>query len=331
MVDRQGSKYPKVATPFGRACTGALNSPRGFTLVELLVVIAIIGILIALLLPAVQAAREAARRSQCSNHFRQVGVAMHNYHSAHATFPTGLYLWYANDCADPGKGPHTGKRYYGWGWATFILPYIEQNDLYDQFDFSLDSYASNPSFRAGAEFIPTYLCPSDAQGKELVSCCGSIRNGATDLEDLAKTNMAGVADSIDWSCDGQIPDPNADGVLYQRSRVKASQIADGTSNTLMVGEMIGSGPNTNGGYFWTTWDVLHTVNGINYPVRLLQAGFAFSPWSLADNGFASYHPGGCHFTLADGSVQFLTETIDQQTLAALTTRAGQEVVEKQFE
>ena len=106
----------------------------GFTLVELLIVIAIIGILIALLLPAVQAAREAARRAQCAGNFKQVGVALHNYHSAHETFPAGYIQ--LDPRRDPACGPVARSFYNGWGWGTFLLPFLEQQQVYDMIDFS---------------------------------------------------------------------------------------------------------------------------------------------------------------------------------------------------
>jgi prepilin-type N-terminal cleavage/methylation domain-containing protein len=195
----------------GRPARSAAGSRRrAFTLVELLVVIAIIGILIALLLPAVQAAREAARRIQCANHFKQVGVALHNYHTAHKTFPPGMMMWHPQTGAACGTPIllHPGQSgYLGFSWSAYILPYLGEESLYDMLDFVQDgvqwpNYWYEGSNREAVRMqIGTYLCPSDPQGGELVSCCG----GHIDLEDLVMTNMAGVADSLDWTCDGYWP------------------------------------------------------------------------------------------------------------------------------
>jgi prepilin-type N-terminal cleavage/methylation domain-containing protein/prepilin-type processing-associated H-X9-DG protein len=298
---------------------------RGFTLVELLVVIAIIGILIALLLPAVQAAREAARRSQCANNFKQAGLACHNYASAKKVFPLGIEMWRGTaPCALINDGRNDGNnRYYGFGWAAHVLPYVEEQGLFGQLDHRLkgQAYANPPNFAIGGNYINTYLCPSELQGKQLVSCCSGVMNGAIEEEDLAVTHIAGVADSIDWSCDGAWPGPNANGVLFQRSRVKPTHVKDGTSHTLMLGEVIADPKVKNNGFFWSTWDILHTKNGIN--TTLLNY---VSPWHVETQSFASYHKGGCNFAFADGHVTFLTETISPATLAALTTRNGGETI-----
>lgn len=298
-----------------------------FTLVELLVVIAIIGVLVALLLPAVQAAREAARRAQCMNNFKQIGLAMQNHHSAKGAFPSGINMWNGFGCATPATGPF--QDYHGWGWATFILPYLEQANAYDQFDFDLPGqYGAVKNIAAGQTFIEAYLCPSDDQSGELMNCCSHVPG-----PDLAGTSAAGVADSTDWTCDGAWPKPDpprnpvqqgANGVLFQRSEISTKHITDGTSNTLLVGEVIGAGAGTNQGPFWVTWNVQHTGNGLNLPLQLDPKP---SFWNVDESGFASYHPGGAHFALASGTVRFINDTVDQYVLEALATRAGAEVVE----
>ncbi len=305
------------------AARRAIGSRTGFTLVELLVVIAIIGILIALLLPAVQSAREAARRMQCANNYKQIGIATHSYHNAIGSFPAGIYMWDRNSCASPPGDTYT--NYNGWGWSTFILPYMEQTQVYDQVKFEDGSYGSWDNFKASANFIGGYLCPSDPGDKELVSTGGDRTNGSTPPEDAAGTHMAGISDSRLWTCGGNYRNPRLDGngMLFGASRVKVSDVTDGTSNTLFVGEVIGSRPGQHSGYFWMTYNLISTQNGINLPVR----DTSISHWDHDSFGLSSYHPGGCHFLLADGSSHFIVETISQHVLESMTTRAGGETID----
>jgi prepilin-type N-terminal cleavage/methylation domain-containing protein len=305
----------------------------GFTLVELLVVIAIIGILVAILLPAVQAARESARRTHCVNNFKQVGVGMQAYHATKKRFPNGTNMWTtAEPCSMP---PGKTLPFIGFSWGVYILPYLEETTTYQRFDLgerSANNYANGPNYAASATKIVTYLCPSDPQGFELVGCCSGNTNGTSDSEDMAKSNMAGVADSENWQCTlSDYPDyssgwadPKADGVLYQHSKVSTAKITDGTSHTLMVGEVIGYDVGSHSGYWWSAWNVLDTSNGINLPRRIPPGGLFFPE----ETGFASYHPGGCHFLYSDGGVAFINESIDQKVLAALTTRAAGDIVEE---
>lgn len=306
------------------------NPAVGFTLVELLVVIAIIGILVAILLPAVQAARESARRTQCLNNFKQVGVAMHAHHAAKNYFPQGLDMWTTQEpCSIP-----RGKSlpFIGFAWGVHLLPYMDENTLYDRFDLeerSGNNYASGENYKAGGTRINSFLCPSDPQGFELVGCCSGNSNGGLESEDMAKTNMSGVADSENWQCtlsdypdySSGWPDPNADGVMFQHSKINVAKIIDGTSHTLMVGEVIGYEVDSHSGYWWSAWNVLDTSNGINLPLRVPPGGL-FIP---EETGFASYHPGGCHFLMSDGSATFVSETISQRVLAALTTRGAGDI------
>ncbi|MDY0169636.1 MAG: DUF1559 domain-containing protein [Thermoguttaceae bacterium] len=294
---------------------------RGFTLVELLVVITIIGMLIALLLPAVQAAREAARRLQCANNFKQVGLAMHNYHAAHKTFPPGIITanWFS--------------------WSSHILPYLEQSAVHDKLTFRAASsyYFHNDGTREAASMrIPSYLCPTDPQGGELVRCCsgGNSPQGTHEHEDVRQTNMAGVADSDDWTTNGVAPRTlsQADGMMAANEPCRAEDIRDGTSNTLMIGEVTGAGTGTYDGHFWVAWNLLDTRDGINGAFSVPGGIWPGSPpltntyFGMRDTGFSSFHPGGCHFLLADGSAQFLSENIAHDVLTSLTTRAGGEVV-----
>jgi prepilin-type N-terminal cleavage/methylation domain-containing protein len=305
----------------------------GFTLVELLVVIAIIGILVALLLPAVQSAREAARRSTCESNFRQVGVAMHNYESAKKSFPTGQDVWSGRlHCSNPGNKP----QYFGWGWGTYILPYLEEQALYDRIDFNQISFANGSGFPAAATHLSVYLCPSDPHGPELVDCCNPQTNGGIPEEDVARSNMCGVADSRDFTCDGNsnFARRDGDGMFFTVSNTRVAQVEDGTSHTLLVGEVIGLGQGTHRGFFWVSHGVLHTANGINNFTYLLASSPEdlprSSPWDLNTAGFSSHHPGGCHFAFADSSTHFVSESIDYRVLAALTTRASGEAINLEY-
>ena len=311
-----------------------------FTLVELLVVITIIGILIALLLPAVQAAREAARRMNCANNFRQVGIALHDYHAVHDCFPPGNILWVKTAAASCGPKGDDSDWYMGWGWTTQILPYMEQQALYDQFDFrklSLDDTTNaggSSNWKIGAARIAAYLCPSDPQNGELVAVTTTAQNGPTPDEDWRETNMAGVSDPVDWTCDGLWPIqyPLNRGIMGERRGARIADVTDGTSNTLMVAEFTGPGPGSHEGFSWDVGALIDTHDGINGPFSVI--GGQYPPVNPDGTGgprvasAASYHPGGCHFLFADGSVQFLSQNIGSggplTVLYALTTRAGGE-------
>jgi len=285
---------------------------RGFTLIELLVVIAIIAILVVMLLPAVQAAREAARRIQCANHQKQIGVAMHNYHNALGTFPTGEYGWDPGDCAAPSDEHGGDDQVEGWSWSIHILPYLEEGTLFDQLEFENHSPYYGPNYEVARQFITTYLCPSDPTDQELTTI--SI---VWDRH-LAYGNMAGVSDSWDYTClGGPRARADGDGILFNQSHVRIRDISDGTSKTLMVGEFIGEGPGTNQAHPWAVSNNFHTRNGINLHVP------ALSVFHTPDlEGFASYHPRGAHFLLCDGSVHMLLDDIDSHVLRSLTTRSG---------
>ncbi len=301
--------------------TKVAEKGRAFTLVELLVVIAIIGVLVALLLPAVQAAREAARRTQCQNNFKQAGLAMHNYHATFDSFPPGMEMYEQGRNRNGCNSTRRKGKFYGTGWGASLLPYMEQLTLDNQFN-KADQYYLIPNFALGATRVEAYICPSDPQNGELVFCCSGRQNGGAENEDLMQTNLAGIGDSEDWTCDGAFPKELefANGILAEKDGCRIAQITDGTSNTLMFGEVTGEGEGTNNAQFWITWDVLDTRDGINGPFTIPGGGI----YGFRTTGFSSFHPGGCQFVLADSSVHFIAEEIDSVTLAALTTRAGEE-------
>lgn len=204
---------------FNRPKSG--RARRAFTLVELLVVIAIIGILVALLLPAVQAAREAARRMSCQNNLKQIGIALHNYHDSFQTFPAGM-LW-------PNIRRGVNSPDFRTNWVIAMLPFFEQQQLYTRYNKNFPiSHAINADLRGTS--IPALLCPSDV-GREK-PFMGTI---AGEGGNWARGNYAGNGDNI--RADRTTTDPNRMGVLRQNSWTTIAEIADGTSNTILVGEV----------------------------------------------------------------------------------------------
>jgi prepilin-type N-terminal cleavage/methylation domain-containing protein/prepilin-type processing-associated H-X9-DG protein len=266
-----------------------------FTLIELLVVIAIVALLIMLLLPAVQNVRSAAARTVCSNNLHQIGIGLQNYSLDHDSFPPA----------------YNGVQYnLGWGWGTFLLPYLEQNDLYAALD------VDNTVFGDGANPVPptsltqtklnAFICPSDTSGS-----INNVKRG------FAKSNYRGV-----YGTYANIPfnvDYDFGGVLFQNSSVRIIDIIDGASNTVAVGECY---EDDSTGYTGAIWA------GMEYAV----VGFATSDvmWGvdlyefvLNGNGpqaFASRHLGGVHFAFCDGSVHFIKTTVDPQLMVYLSGR-----------
>ncbi len=311
------------------------GSRMGFTLVELLVVIAIIGILIALLLPAVQAAREAARRIQCAGNFKQVGLGMHNYHATHRCFP-------------PGSSWDWTTRYYGWSWSVFILPHLEAGVLSDSLDFDAQYYTSGGR-EPGAHSLAIYNCPSDPKAGSWVEWASGFYQGASAVEDYRATNITGVADSDHWERNAAYGENN-NGMLFGKESVRISDVTDGTSATLLTGEVTGARgrhPSQGDGWYQHIWftynchdlkygingpttvpggrdDVSNPIDGSGYPGNARHSEF------FAELGFSSWHPGGSHFGMVDGSSHFFTNDIDLTILQQLATRAGGETIDVEY-
>ncbi|MCA9036586.1 MAG: DUF1559 domain-containing protein [Planctomycetaceae bacterium] len=296
---------------------------QGFTLIELLVVIAIIAILIALLLPAVQQAREAARRTQCKNNMKQLGLALHNYHDVHLTFPPG---WIAVDPVTRQHSAHDGVN--GAGWGTMILPYMEQSALYSQFNSNLAIHdTANSAFINNV--LPAWQCPSDPKpdrwqieeegspGTVLAELPTANYIGAFGTEELdGCENAPGTAPvSSSGQCRG-------DGIFYHNSRVRMRDITDGTTNTFIVGERR---TDTQLGWY-STWPGM-VAEGEEAFQRILGSAdhVPNDPHSHFDD-FSSFHTGGAQFVLGDGSVRFISENIDEGLYQSLATIRGGEVV-----
>ncbi len=291
----------------------------GFTLIELLVVIAIIAILVALLLPAVQQAREAARRSSCKNNFKQVGLALHNYHDTHGVLPMGSALFGGTALA--GRSCAAGPARHGLSWGVHLLPFLDQAVRYNNIDFvgntgNVLNNAANYDANTRLGPVSAFLCPTNPQQDSIVNKNGGFSSLLQ--AGMPRTDMGGVADSDDWRCDANYPRTDGNGLLYNLSKVRFSSVTDGLSNTLALGEITGNANSATGlnGNSYAAYSIFGVKDGINGIYTVPGGGaFAFRP-----QGFSSHHVGGAHFTLGDGSVRFISENIHQGTLVALATR-----------
>ena len=288
---------------------------NGFTLVELLVVIAIIGVLVALLLPAVQAAREAARRTQCLNNFKQVGIALQNYHAAYNQFPPGAFY---NHPSCNGIAMLNGP-----GWGIEILPHLEALSIDNLWrdEGAWGIYGVN-NVKVAENRIGFFLCPSDPQDEWLD--VGAIHGQPIRWWN---TNIGGVADSTSaWTDDLQcfigdnrplIEPETGDGMMINKTPIRLANVTDGSSSTLFVGEVTGGEVGSNRGWIYANGTLFSTGWGIN------GAGTIPGEGVFIQNGeapFSSYHPGGCHFARVDSSTQYVSQDIDVLVLVALTTR-----------
>jgi prepilin-type N-terminal cleavage/methylation domain-containing protein/prepilin-type processing-associated H-X9-DG protein len=301
----------------------------GMTLIELLLVIAIIGTLVALVLPAVQAARESSRRASCLNNLKQIGLAINNYESAQKAFPPGA-IW--------DRWPPPNKRRRHGSILVQILPYMEQRPLYDAFDFTqldLDKAVfPGTNTRIGATVVDSYLCPSDDNGSTfggLAMHNYSASNGPTEVYDNPNCSCA-----IPYSKSLEMApidnEKNFAGPFTRLGvRSKPSQITDGLSKTIFVGEVrVSCSVHAQAGWAYTN-------NGSGYCTTLIRINFdtcnndAPDPchrpctWNT-DVGFKSAHPSGAQFLFGDGSVHFLNEDIDMQTYQYLGAKADGQVV-----
>ncbi|MBN2294818.1 MAG: DUF1559 domain-containing protein [Pirellulales bacterium] len=314
---------------------------RGFTLVELLVVIAIIGILIALLLPAVQAAREAARRMTCSTNIKQIWTAVLTYENQHKVFP----ISFSHVSVEKGEAPN------GMSWMVGILPFIEQLTLYDSMNFDGACPSGGGMFRpenkvARESVISTFLCPSDGKASELqdyvwqatapwgfsglvwAPTCyegsmgphkpnGSIFSGLPECSNFAYNGVESCS-GLFWGHTWMAP-------------VTIASITDGTSQTIALGEVI---PEHNDFNCWALGNgcFRRTHSPINFIDQVFDQrdprAVAFNRWY--DHCFGSRHEGGAFFSFADSHVVFLSEEIDMKVYQAISTRNRGEVVDTEF-
>jgi prepilin-type N-terminal cleavage/methylation domain-containing protein len=303
-----------------------LSPRRAFTLVELLVVIAIIGVLVALLLPAVQAAREAARRMRCSNSIKQIVLACHNYESTFLTFPPGGIVNYragvavteANFCtvgSDTTQAP----------WTVLILPFLEETNLYNRFDFSRTFTGSSniPGLSPNRELFTLnmrkYQCTSDPDSTASANNANylGVQGGGPPVSAPVLPDSAPCSTQLGTRVFFQ------SGSIYTNSRVRIAEITDGTSNTYLIGESrYMPVPRMRGDTFHAGWSSgLKADNTFAVPLTFTAAVLQINAQKECKPGvadcfgfvsrlFGSMHPGGCLFGMADGSVQFVTQNID---------------------
>ena len=298
----------------------------GFTLVELLVVIAIIGILIALLLPAVQAAREAARRIQCVNNEKQFGLAMHNYLSATGTLPPGS-RW-ARDAAG-----NDLDAVMGFSLHAFLLPYLEQGGIFDNLNFSTTVY-NNVNEEMGDEIPASSSVPATGNNRPIPIAPPTI---STSPRTTTEFMGAGLDTShVVSKTDGLCGDYYTDGVFYPFSKVAVRDISDGTSNTLAIGERVYELRYWLKGSMWKNGGAMichyHSKN-LRWPINSEPADFQYlNPGGgtclFNDLFFGSRHPGGANFTFADGSVHYVDDEVDMQTLQRMAAIADGYTVER---
>ncbi|SIO64983.1 prepilin-type N-terminal cleavage/methylation domain-containing protein/prepilin-type processing-associated H-X9-DG domain-containing protein [Singulisphaera sp. GP187] len=307
--------------------------PRGFTLIELLVVIAIIAVLIGLLLPAVQSAREAARRSQCVNNLKQIGLAIHNYQSALGAFPPGYASNWRRDSGDEGTAEDDIGQ--GWGWGSMILPHLEQTAVYNAINFSLTmTYQDNVT--AQSIRFNSYLCPSDFT-KQLIPVRDETNQQT--VYTVASGNYVGMYGIGEI---GAAPGRGT-GMFYRNSRLTFADMTDGSSQTIMVGER-------SHNLSYVTWTG-RAIGGWLHKTSSFEGGtdqFAVDPEESftmilgpvgTENGprtpnhpmahvedYWSRHPGGVNFVFGDGSVKFIKNAITPVVFQGLATRGGGEVI-----
>ena len=310
------------------------QSPTGFTLVELLVVIAIIGILVALLLPAVQAAREAARRSQCTNNLKQIGLAVQNFHDAQRKIPPGRYY---------DETPT---------WAVLILPYMEQSTAFDQWDL-YRRYWRSQNDNARVIIVPGYLCPSRSRPNPLTDGGPS----PTYYSDTAEPHPPGAQGDYagnSGNANGSLTHIGNEGngviiaqlmfdnasiypeKFWPDSKLRFKHLIDGLSKTLLVGEK-----HLQIGKYGAKYDVggdgsIYSANDIAFSMRT--AGSTSPLARVPDDditgayrlSFGSWHPGICHFVMADGSVHAIATDISGDLLDRLAQRNDQRVIDEAF-
>jgi prepilin-type N-terminal cleavage/methylation domain-containing protein/prepilin-type processing-associated H-X9-DG protein len=279
----------------------------GFTLIELLVVIAIIGVLVALIMPAVQAARESANRAKCQNNLKQLGLAAQEYHDAFNSFPAG---WYCDEINDTNCVPMAASPYM-WNGLTGLFLKLEQGNLYNEINFNLFSNAP-ANATSVRRTIDGFICPSNPK-----AIASSNTTTVSTLARLGPSAYRGnMAAGVNLNCDPTVNDCNYydNGVTFRNSQINMSDITDGTSSTMLLGETLtGTWSDATSCCVRTTADRTINrpiqVNGVNY----------YTYWM-------SKHPNLVNFARCDGSVSPVTNQINKLVLIQMMTRNGGETI-----
>lgn len=283
----------------------------GFSLLELLVAITVIAIVVSLLLPAVQQAREAARRTSCRNQLHQLALACHNYESQHQTLPPGYVA--AVEADNSTTWCTSGTTNNGAPWTVLILPFLDEGSRYSQFEMEREftpdqnNPGSSANHRQWLLPLPKFECASDPRGGKGES----------------HTNYVGVQGGGAGECVGGLPERKffLGGVLFHNSKIRMTDIRDGSSNVFMLGETLYQSRKMS----WASTAKLDsfatpmTVAGAEVPIN-----WYHNPdpnFELVSHVFGSFHEGGCHFALADGSVRFLNENMDHLAYQRLAVRS----------
>jgi prepilin-type N-terminal cleavage/methylation domain-containing protein/prepilin-type processing-associated H-X9-DG protein len=311
------------------------RSRRGFTLIELLVVIAIIAILIGLLLPAVQKVREAAARMKCSNNLKQVGLALHNYHDVNQKFPPGQF------------NPYTAEI-NPWNrscWVQPTLPFLEQANLYANYEAAKTSTYGSLLATKKETLVPPLVCPSDPASPKTDTIDGNVTIVGTTEKQGLHTNVVVCSGNTSWTSPAlanttYLNATNLNGLFYIQSKTRITDATDGSSNTLMLSEIVivrDTSVNDLRGRYNNSWygnSWFSTLNPPNSSVsdQVGYQGVSLTPWAPSTTNSSgsnmsarSYHSGGVNAAMADGSIRFIRNSINATAYNAMGTAAKGEV------